>query len=428
MKYRSTREAQARTSLSEAIALGLAPDGGLFVPEELPTIHLEDWSFDTWPKFAERLLQPYFEGDPLLQNLRSACETTFQFPIPLRQLTPNLQVLELFHGPTCAFKDIGAQFLAALLPSIAKRVSNRPQVVMVATSGDTGGAVAAAIARQPSLRGVIFYPKGRISPRQEQQLTCWPKNILALAVNGSFDNCQDMVKQAFREPAWNERYNLISANSISLGRLLPQMVYFAGTSLQNYRKTKKRSQFVIPTGNLGNAMAAIWAREMGFPIQSITLALNANAPLETYFKTGHWQPLPSVATLANAMDVGKASNFERLQDLFSRTPEVKNNIFTSVASDQEIRDSIRRVDEQFGYTICPHTATAEVASRKLKIENATLVATAHPAKFHEIVMGETGREVEVPQPLQDLLHLSQHKVEIEANLESAIQVLNEQWL
>jgi threonine synthase len=279
MKYVSTRNPQHQASLSQAIAQGIAPDGGLYVPESFP--HFVPRNFEganELPEIGERLIAPFAEGDPLAAELGAICREAFDFPAPLVPLegAPSpASVLELFHGPTSAFKDFGARFLAACLERI-RRGEQKKLTILVATSGDTGGAVAAAFHRRPGVEVAVLYPKGLVSARQAQQLACWGDNVRTFAVRGTFDDCQRMVKEAFLDPALAETHQLSSANSINIGRLLPQMVYYAKAGLELWRETGKRANFIIPAGNLGNSLACIWARHVGLPIGEIVLATNAN--------------------------------------------------------------------------------------------------------------------------------------------------------
>jgi len=285
MNFISTRNAAPPAGLSAAIAAGLAPDGGLYVPAQLPPPR----ALQAGPSLAETavgLLSPFFAGDALAPELPAICREAFDFPAPLRALaTPHDHVLELFHGPTAAFKDFGARFLAACLARL-RGGDARPLTILVATSGDTGAAVAAAFHRQPGLRVVVLYPDGRVSPRQAHQLGCFGENITALRVAGSFDDCQALVKRALNDGDLQSQAPLSSANSISLGRLLPQMSYYADTALRHHAASGQVLNLVVPTGNLGNALAAILARALGLPLGRIVLATNANRVLPDYFGGG----------------------------------------------------------------------------------------------------------------------------------------------
>jgi threonine synthase len=404
MRYRSTRGGAAEgVPLSEAIARGLAPDGGLYVPERFPRLDPAGFEGDRGlPEVAQRLLAPFFEGDPLAGALGEICREAFDFPVPLRLLRPGTAVLELFHGPTAAFKDFGARFLAAALSRLA-RAAAEPLTVLVATSGDTGGAVAAAFHGRPGVEVVVLYPKGMVSPRQEKQLTCWGGNVRAYAVRGDFDACQRMVKAAFADPDLRARRRLTSANSINLGRLLPQMVYYADASLRYLREHGAAPGFVVPSGNLGNAVACLWTREVGLPVRELALATNANPAITRFFESGRWEPAVGVPTLASAMDVGSPSNFERLLHLCGDRGGAAARMRAFRVEDGEIREEIRRGVARWGEVWDPHTATAAAARARLESPHWILVATAHPAKFEAVVEPLVGRTVEVPPELARLL-------------------------
>lgn len=412
MKYLSTRNASPPTSLGEAIAQGLAPDGGLYVPRSLPLISPDAFQADiTLSRAASRLLEPFFEDDPLATDLDAICAEALSFPAPLKPLaTDGDHVLELFHGPTAAFKDFGARFLAACMRRLPRNAG--PLTILVATSGDTGAAVAAAFAGVPGFRVVILYPDGRVSPRQAHQLGCFGGNVAALRVAGSFDDCQSLVKQAFADFDLREHVPLSSANSISLGRLLPQMSYYAHSALAHRREHGVALNFVIPTGNLGNAFAAVLARGCGVPIGRIVLASNANRVLPDFFAGADYAPRPSVATLANAMDVGAPSNFERLQWHYPDADVLRHDIQAFSVDDDAIRATIRSRHERFGEVFCPHTATAAHVLEALREKQVhgdwAIVATAHPAKFESIVEPLIGEPVEAPAALAGLLARPSH--------------------
>lgn len=307
-------------------------------------------------------------------------------------------VLELFHGPTLSFKDIGARFLAECLDVLEKKIT-----IMVATSGDTGSAVAGAFYQKKNINVIILYPKGKISTRQEHQITCWGDNVLALAVEGTFDDCQRLVKTAFLDPWWQTHLHVSSANSINIGRLLPQMTYFAYHSFQFYREYNAMPGFIIPTGNLGHATAAYWAKLMGFPIREIVLATNANQPIADYLKTGEFKPRESVATLANAMDVGNPSNFERLTYLYPHWEFFKKQVKLVSASDTDIKKMIKEIYQEYGRIICPHTATAFFARHAFADEPWIMVATADPCKFEEVIEPLIGQSIPLPMQMEVML-------------------------
>lgn len=407
MNFISTRNASPAATLSQAIAAGLAPDGGLYVPETMPATR-ELAPGATLADTAADLLVPFFDGDALAPELAGICSASFDFPAPLVPLaTPGDHVLELFHGPTAAFKDFGARFLANSLSRI-RRGHDTPLTILVATSGDTGAAVAAAFHGQPGLRVVVLYPDGRVSPRQAHQLGCFGGNVAALRVAGSFDDCQAMVKQALNDAELQAQVPMSSANSISLGRLLPQMSYYAHAALAQRAASGRELNFVIPTGNLGNALAAILARALGVPLGRIVLATNANHVLPDYFDGGEYAPKASVATIANAMDVGAPSNFERLRWLYRGDDAALRAAFTvRSVDDATIRATIAGRHARYGETFCPHTATAVHVLERLRAEGVqgdwAVAATAHPAKFESIVEPLVGGPVAVPPALAELL-------------------------
>jgi len=411
MRFHSTRDGAHLVDLSTAIRHGLAPDGGLYVPQFLPAI-----SFDAWPQaggalpaIGEILLAPFFDHDPLQPYLRDSLDEALDFAAPLVDVTraPGpVCALELFHGPTAAFKDFGARFLASALQRMTTNDARR-LTILVATSGDTGSAVASAFYDRPWVDVVVLYPRGLVSPRQAQQLACWGRNVRTFAVDGTFDDCQGLVKQAFADPTLSSRLRLSSANSINVGRLLPQMVYYASAALELWRRDRRTPNFIVPTGNLGNALACVWAREAGLPIGEIVLATNANLTVQEFLRTGTWHPRASVPTLASAMDVGNPSNMERLQAWFPGQGAVASQVRAEAIDDEEIRATIRRDDSELGQTWCPHTATAAAVYRRLPAarwsERWVIVATAHPAKFNDIVEPLIGRPLVVPPALAELL-------------------------
>jgi threonine synthase len=409
MKFQSTRGQSPAVSFGAALTQGLAPDGGLYIPESWPTIPISAFDGATsLPDIAAVMLQPFVAGDAIAAQIPDIVRDAFDFPAPLMPVTDGgkLSVLELFHGPTAAFKDFGARFLAASMQRLRKE-SARPLNILVATSGDTGGAVAAAFHRRPGILVSVLFPKGLVSPTQERQLTCWGDNVHSYRVNGSFDDCQRLVKEAFVDADLKARFDLSSANSINLGRLLPQAVYYAATSLAIFRKHGVKPNFVIPSGNLGNSVACTWARKIGLPIGRIVLAHNINRAVPDFLQTGEWQPRASIPTLASAMDVGAPSNMERLRALFPDLESVRGALRAESVTDEQIKARIANDYRQYGKTWCPHTATAaEVWARMSQTERAdgrwVLVSTAHPAKFREIVEPLIGERIAMPESLAKL--------------------------
>lgn len=399
MKFVSTRGSEPY-SFCDAVTRGLAPDGGLFVPETLPQLDLKKIVNGDFIAVAVETLRPFMEEDFTEKEIRLMTEKAFYFPIPLRKIDSQTSVLELFHGPTAAFKDIAAQFLGEMLSKIN---TDPDKTILVATSGDTGGAIAAAFDGRPGFRVVILFPKNGVSQLQKQQLTCWGHNIKSLAVEGSFDDCQRMVKSILSHSEYQSEFHLTSANSINIGRLLPQTCYYAASSLWWWAERKQKASYVIPTGNMGNAVAAFWARKMGFPIENIMMATNANKVIPEYFQSGHFEARASVATLANAMDVGNPSNFERLRYLHPERAELLSFSGAESVSDDEIRWTVREAHRKYGTIVCPHTATAFAIREKLP-GNWIVVATAHPAKFSESIEPLIAEKIPVPPSLQELYH------------------------
>jgi len=426
LSFVSSRGGAPPVTLSEAIAQGLAPDGGLYMPTRLPVIDPAAISGRLGlPEVARVALDGFFDGDPLRARLSSIVDAALDLSAPTTRVAacPDpLFALELFHGPTAAFKDFGARFLAESLQRL-ETADAPPLTILVATSGDTGGAVAAAFHRRPWVRVVILYPKGLVSPRQEQQLTCWGDNVASLRIDGTFDDCQRLVKEALRDPTLRRRHRFSSANSINIGRLLPQMVYYAASSLELERSTHAKASYIVPAGNLGNAFAAVLARALGFPIARIILAHNINRTVPDFLQTGVWQPRPSVATLASAMDVGNPSNMERIRSRYSTLAEIREQLSAESVDDATIRTRIGEDFMRYQREWCPHTATAaEVYGRLTAAERRdrpwVVVATAHPAKFNEIVEPIIGKPVVVPDSLDRLLRLPRQIVDLPPTLEA----------
>ena len=349
--------------------------------------------------------------------------------MPVSRLTTDggyCGLLELFHGPTAAFKDVGAGFLAACLSRLEGDPEN-PLTVLVATSGDTGGAVAAAFNERP---GIVLYPDGRVSDRQAHQLSCWGDNVLSLAVQGSFDDCQRLVKAAMANETLTTQHRFSSANSINIGRLIPQSIYYAHASLRHWRETGRKPAFIVPTGNLGNAFACYLARDMGLPVGRIVLATNANRIIVDYLDGAEWAPQASVQTLASAMDVGDPSNMERLRSHGGESATLRERVTAVAVVDDEIKKQIAQNFEEFGLATCPHTATATYAWRNLTEEERAdndwiLVSTAHAAKFEQIVEPVIGETIPVPQELAAILSREQRFTVIKPEIEALTKALDE---
>jgi threonine synthase len=429
IEFVSTRGGGVPVGLGRAILQGIGTDGGLFIPDRLPAIRWRDVPVSApLPALAAQVIAPFADGDPLEQDLGAICRETFDFPAPLVRLARvrgRAYALELFHGPTCAFKDFGARFLAAALERL-HGPRDPKTTILVATSGDTGGAVAAAFYRRPWVDVVLLYPDGLVSPRQAQQLACWGDNVRTFAVRGTFDDCQRIVKEALGDPALAAAHRLSSANSINVGRLLPQMVYYAAASMAIWVRERRKANFIVPSGNLGNVTACVWAREAGLPIGDIVLATNENRTVTEFLETGAWRPRASVATLASAMDVGNPSNMERLRGLF---PDgLAAHLSAHLVTDDQIRATIRRDADSLDYVWDPHGATAAWVYHQLPEERLeepwVLVATAHPAKFNEIVEPLVGHEIPVPPALARLLSLPRFEQPLEPSLDALRAELN----
>jgi threonine synthase len=422
MRFVSTRGNTAPTSIDAALIAGLAPDGGLYVPARIPAF-AGDWSASmTLAETAALVLAPYFVDSVLRDALPELCRRAYDFDAPLVRLRgENDALLELFHGPTAAFKDYAARFLAEALAALDTQKNGAPRrtlsggsstTILVATSGDTGAAVAGAFHRRPGFEVVILYPEGRVSPRQAHGLECWGDNVRTFRVAGSFDDCQRMAKTALSDRDLRERMALTSANSISLGRLLPQVAYYAHTALRFGTQSGEALNLIVPTGNLGNAAAAFVAKRMGLPIGDIVLATNANDVLPRFFAGGGYAPEATKATLANAMDVGAPSNFERLRHWHGDDAALRAALSAHAVDDVTIRSAIANAPERYGIVPCPHTACGLHVLRTLRERGDarpwTVVATAHPAKFDSIVEPLVGHTVELPPALAACLARPAH--------------------
>ena len=412
MKFGSTRGQSEPVLFSTAVSAGLAPDGGLYVPGDFPAISPAQVHSRELAGVASEVLAPFFEGDALASQLAEICSGSLSFPVPLVD-ADRFHILELFHGPTAAFKDVGARFLAECMV----RIDQAPRTVLVATSGDTGGAVAAAFHQKPGIEVVILYPQGGVSPEQEQQLTCWGDNVTAFAVKGVFDDCQKLLKTALVSGLGDRQ--LTTANSINIARLLPQMTYYAYASLCH----GGNPTFVVPTGNVGNATAALWAKQLGFPIQHVVMVTNANRTVPDYMSSGDWKPRPSTATLANAMDVGDPSNMERVFSMYPSVEDLRRDVSSISIDDPTIQYAIRTGQERYGRMFDPHTATAVYAVDELGIEDPIVVSTAHPAKFGSVVGPLVEGAIEIPESLVRIRERASHFVEIAPDIEALRRAL-----
>lgn len=405
MLYHSTNDASHRVGLKEAILRSLPPDNGLYMPDTLPVLGEGFWKSWRGMEFGEigfAVADAFFGGDVPAAALREITEGTLAFDAPVVGLGPDDHILELFHGPTLAFKDFGARFMARLMAWLT-RGEDRLLTVLVATSGDTGGAVASAFHQVAGTRVVILYPKGKVSGLQEKQLTALGANITALEIDGTFDDCQAMVKSAFLDTKLTADLNLTSANSINLARLVPQSFYYIDSARRI--PAGAAPAFVVPSGNFGNLTAGLLAARLGLPVAAFVAATNANDVVPGFLRTGIYAPRPSLATISNAMDVGAPSNFARMSALFGGSwEEMKSRIEGMAFSDDETRAAIREVWENHNYQIDPHGAVGWLAAREWRrlhpgVATITL-ETAHPAKFPDVMDAVLGTgAVAVPERL-----------------------------
>jgi threonine synthase len=406
MRYRSTSGKAPLTSLRGAVLRGLAPDGGLYMPVEIARHspqELEEFRGLPLTEVCYRVVRPFTGAELPEEVLWQIVSESINFPVKLVSLSPGLHVLELFHGPTLAFKDFGARFMARLLGYFV-RGESRQLTVLVATSGDTGSAVAHGFLRVPGIRVVILYPSRRISEAQEKQFTTLGENITALEVAGSFDDCQRLVKQAFSDEELNKRAFLTSANSINIGRLLPQMFYHVAA----YRQLPVASVPLIvsvPSGNFGNLTAGIFAKRIGLPVTKFIASTNANDVVPQYLLNGKFEPRAGIATISNAMDVGNPNNFPRLLDLCrNRLESVQKEIWGHGATDEETLAAMKMIHERYNYIADPHTAVGVLGWEAYKREHpepaqGLVLATAHPAKFADIVERAIGSAPPLPDRL-----------------------------
>ena len=411
MKYYSTNGKAPVADLKKAVVKGLAEDKGLYMPETiktLPTEFYNDIASMSFRDIAYNVASAFFGEDVDGDALQDIVYDTLSFDCPVVKVTDNIYSLELFHGPTLAFKDVGARFMARLLRYFTSTTSatskSNPINVLVATSGDTGSAVANGFLGVEGIHVYVLYPKGKVSPIQECQFTTLGKNITAIEVDGVFDDCQALVKNAFMDAELNKHMKLTSANSINVARFLPQAFYYFNAYAQMKRQGLERSLVVcVPSGNFGNICAGLFAKRMGLPIERFIAANNANSVFYEYLQTGEYNPRPSIQTIANAMDVGDPSNFARVYDLYNKDYKaICQDISGATYSNAQIADTIREVYQKTGYVCDPHGACGYRAlAEGLKDgEMGVFLETAHPAKFKTTVDEILGTDIEIPAKLQ----------------------------
>jgi threonine synthase len=418
MNYYSLNDPSTKVSFKEATIRGQAPDKGLYFPEQIPALPerlIRDIDNISPEELAETVISPYV-GDTIPEtDLRSIVAETINFPFPLVQVTDNISSLELFHGPTLAFKDVGARFMSRCLGYFVKD-RNQPVTVLVATSGDTGGAVASGFYDVEGVKVVILYPSGKVSSVQELQLTTLGKNITALEVDGAFDDCQRMVKAAFADPGLNRALFLTSANSINVARWLPQQFYYFFAYRQWMDKTHA-PVISVPSGNFGNICAGLLAHRSGLPVKHFIAACNANDIVPSYLQTGTYTTKAAVPTLSNAMDVGDPSNFVRILEIFNREFTSLKKVLTSYSiSDEETKATIRKVYDRYHYLPDPHGAVGFLALerylQKHPGDKGIFLETAHPVKFYDAVEAETGKKISLPDSVSHLLGKEKHSIRI----------------
>lgn len=414
MKYYSTNKGINGASLEEAVIKGLADDKGLFMPDyftELPAVFYENIHKMSFQDIAYSPAYFMFGDDVHANMLRTIVFDTLNFDIPLVEVEKNIYSLELFHGPTLAFKDVGGRFMSRMLSYFIQRQADNHQMVhvLVATSGDTGSAVANGFLGIEGIHVYVLYPKGLVSPIQECQFTTLGQNITALEVDGTFDDCQALVKAAFTDKELNAAMKLTSANSINVARFLPQAFYYfyAYAQLKAISETAAKNMVVsVPSGNFGNITAGLVAKKMGLPIKRFIAANNSNDIFLSYLQTGNYTPRSSVSTIANAMDVGDPSNFARILDLYEHSHEAISTEISGVSySDNEIADTMRTCRNQTGYLLDPHGACGYRALKEMLQpgEVGVFLETAHPAKFLETVEEILQEKIEIPEKLQEFM-------------------------
>jgi threonine synthase len=410
MQLYSTNQISESVGIEEAIFQGLPSDNGLYMPERIPVLPASFWENSDQMSLKEIALEiaaAFFEEEIPRDDLRKLIERAIDFDAPSVEVGRNLYCLELFHGPSMAFKDFGARFMAAVMSYFLQKKSRKINI-LVATSGDTGGAVAQGFYETPNIDVIILYPKGKVSEIQEKQLTTLGKNVSALEVDGTFDDCQKLVKTAFLDQELRSKHHLASANSINIARLIPQAFYYAYA----YSRLKSKGLpmvFSVPSGNFGNLSAGIIAHKMGMPVQKFVAATNLNKVVPEYLKSGDYSPIkPSISTISNAMDVGDPSNFPRLKALFgNQFEEIKEQIVGFAYTDEETRKAIKELQDNYNYVVCPHTAIAYLGLKSYlkdaKEITGVFLSTAHYAKFLPDVEAVLGSKLPIPERLELLV-------------------------
>lgn len=419
MKYYSTNNPAHRVDFKEAVFNSMPQDKGLYMPVSIPQLpqkfltNLDGYSL---PEIAFKVASALLDGAIPEDDLEAIIYDAINFYAPVKLLEEQVYVLELFHGPSLAFKDFGARFMSRVMSWFLKD-GEKQLDVLVATSGDTGGAVALGFLGVPNTRVTILYPKGKVSEVQEQQLTTNGQNIRALEIDGTFDDCQALVKQAFTDAELNKKFRLTSANSINISRLIPQTFYYFNAYAQLAREGKSKAVFSVPSGNFGNIGAGLLAWKMGLPVEKFIAATNVNDTVPAYLKTGNYEPKPSVSTLSNAMDVGNPSNWARIADMFKLDMSELNKLVTGYSyNDVETKAAIQQVFEDYKYVVCPHTAIAWKALKEWEAEKQAkdvtgiFLSTAHPCKFPDAFPDHIAADINVPPSVKALENKPKHAV------------------
>jgi threonine synthase len=421
MQYYSTKNKSLRYSLRDAVLKGLPDDNGLFMPEYIPRFRqtfINDLSHFSLNEIALEISNLFFEGDLSQSTILEIVEKSITFNAPLKKLDDKKYVLELFHGPTLAFKDFGARFMAQLMSHFVKN-ENKKLTILVATSGDTGSAVASGFYNVPNIEVIILYPSKKVSELQEKQLTTSGQNITALEIEGTFDDCQNIVKTAFLDADLKYKYQLSSANSINIARLIPQSFYYVDAFGKIFPSAKP-VVFAVPSGNFGNLTAGLIAKKMGLPVHHFVAATNINAVVPDYLSSGNFNPKASKQTISNAMDVGNPSNFWRMLELFEGSHSKMNNEISGYSfNDTETADAMKKVLEEKKYLLDPHGAVGYLGLTKYQEKNPDVIGicleTAHPAKFADVVEKTLHVKIDLPPQLKSLLHKEKNAVLMKAD-------------
>ena len=445
MKFYGTRDKSKKEySLKEAAQMGLAPCGGLFMPMQIPQIDMIkalEKAKKGFKEVSKYIASFYFSSDLTQEQINRALDKALDFDIPLKKLDDGVLTIELFRGPTFAFKDVGASCMGAILAELSNSKADKDLTILTATSGDTGSAVARGFYKIPGINVIILFPKGKVSPLQQAQMTSLGKNITALEVNGTFDDCQNIVKEAFNNKELREKYNITSANSINLLRWLPQSFYYFYSYylwlesehpaiLEKILKEEKVSLpkpvIAVPSGNYGNIAAGMLAKKMGLPIKKFVAASNSNNIIGEYLNSGEFTPKASIQTIANAMDVGNPSNIERINSIYGSLNNLKEDLECYSYPDNQIKKGIEQIYNKYKYVSCPHSATGYLAFKEYNSksgESGYWLSTAHPAKFNEVIEEILPIKINIPTELKELMDKEKRAIEIAPNIKDLEKIL-----